>query len=979
MGGMKTSSRPLGLAAGGVAGLAACLAAGLILLSGCPQTVTLGVIQRQKDQVKPLVLITQPADGSSYPATVVVTGKASDSIDAAGHPGKVSALRWDLTPATIAGADVTSTLAGDGSFSFQFPTAALTGTILLTVTATDWNGNKGGSSITLSNGGAVPSFSATAGNHQIAFSWSPVPLAASYSLYYTSNGTPPNAATSARIDNVSPGYILPSLQNGALYSLLLQAHSSSGPDNWSGIVKAIPLSPQSLAPQVSTGQYGQVSLSWKAMAANSPVSVWRSPGSAAADFFDLTGPITGSSYVDYSVSPGQSYWYEVMPASFSPVASAAVAGMASPLASLNRRITNTWSASQASDVTYIGSYVAVLDGVDDLVRIFNIGADPALAGSPAASFNAFGGSGSATVASWDGGSTLIVAGKDGSGFAKVANVNVGSPASPSVRGSASLGGSSGVKIYDVKTWNGSLAFVAEGSQGVQVVDYTTATPVLKGSYNSSIDARGLFPVRLSTGTSIQLFVASYNLGLLILDVPATGASFSLESLSGTSFPVSLQWPTAVAVSGTRMWVADQGLGLVDITATISGTFPMYTNYARAGSLQLQGAANHLATDIADNLVYVASGDQGLQIVNVLNFAQPSLYDSYAIPAGKVATRVTQAGPFTYLSDGSVEVVNPNLQIDSLSPIDAGFYSIGVSGTAASGPALLASDVKVQGSTAYVAGSSGLGIYDVSNPTSPSLLGSLVQDLSRGHLAISGNYAYVAAWTSGLQIFDVSIPSAPVLAGSFSLGAAERARDLCLYGDYALVADQGNGLLVIDVSRPASPSLVARYPTPSSAVGLRLAGTTLYVFDTTDLLILDMSDPSHPGMKGEWRSFYNSNGGGDLQGNYAFVTNGFGLLVIDVSNPLNPVQKAAAYASSESPYRVKIAGTMAFVASGAGGQTGGIQVFDITDPLVPVFKGFHYESNVTTTVDEGLDVYGSSLWLADDQGLKSLAIGYAAVP
>ena len=144
-----------------------------------------------KDILKPSVAITFPGDGSSYPATVVVTGATSDTTDAAGSPGKVAALRYDLTPATIAGADITSALKTDGTFSFQFPTAGYTGTMLITITATDWNGNKGTASITLTNNGAIPSFVATSANHQAALTWSAVPLAQSYSVYYTSNGTPP--------------------------------------------------------------------------------------------------------------------------------------------------------------------------------------------------------------------------------------------------------------------------------------------------------------------------------------------------------------------------------------------------------------------------------------------------------------------------------------------------------------------------------------------------------------------------------------------------------------------------------------------------------------------------------------------------------------------------------------------------------------------------------------------------------------------
>jgi len=62
------------------------------------------------------------------------------------------------------------------------------------------------------------------------------------------------------------------------------------------------------------------------------------------------------------------------------------------------------------------------------------------------------------------------------------------------------------------------------------------------------------------------------------------------------------------------------------------------------------------------------------------------------------------------------------------------------------------------------GSSGLQVIDVSNPSSPVLIGSVdTPGFARG-VTVTGDTAYVADWSNGLQVIDVSNPSSPVLIG-----------------------------------------------------------------------------------------------------------------------------------------------------------------------------------------------------------------------
>ena len=82
--------------------------------------------------------------------------------------------------------------------------------------------------------------------------------------------------------------------------------------------------------------------------------------------------------------------------------------------------------------------------------------------------------------------------------------------------------------------------------------------------------------------------------------------------------------------------------------------------------------------------------------------------------------------------------------------------------------LTAQTISADGTVAYVAdGRSGLQVIDVTNPTTPSLIGSsdtpgFAQSIT---LSKDGTMAYVADNSSGLQIVDISNPEMPLIIGS----------------------------------------------------------------------------------------------------------------------------------------------------------------------------------------------------------------------
>lgn len=216
-------------------------------------------------------------------------------------------------------------------------------------------------------------------------------------------------------------------------------------------------------------------------------------------------------------------------------------------------------------------------------------------------------------------------------------------------------------------------------------------------------------------------------------------------------------------------------------------------------------------------------------------------------------------------------------------------------------------IRVQGQYVYLVSSTGaantnlLQIYDVSNPSAPTLVGSAPIPLYGFGLWISGDYAYVISFVgassiSTLDVIDVSNPASPTIIGATNTGTAGlNVADIKVVGQYAYVAGQSEGqseILVFNVSNPASPYLLSGLPVAHSPQGLDVEGSYLYetFYDQYSLNIYDISNPSSLSFVGT-ASLSGTCKPQDVtvEANIAYVacyTNS-SLEVVDVSKPASP--------------------------------------------------------------------------------------------
>ena len=437
-------------------------AAGLLLLCSCPNPLTRQMVQHVKDTIEPAITIASPAEGSSYAATVVVAGTVRDYSTAAGDPGAVKSMRYEVLGSALAG-DIT--IDSDGRFTFQFATTNLGGTVVVRITATDWNGNPVSASLTLVDQGAIPSFKAVPDNGSVTLRWDPVPLADHYTIYYEKNNGSPNTIYSPKIENAVSGVKLSSLVNGNMHVFLLRAHSTSGDDNWSEPVKAIPLSPAHLAPTL-TPSYRSILVEWNPLAGTEEYVVGKS-ATRNGPFINVSGTLRATSFRDYSVEQGQFYYYAVKPAQYNDLFSEANTACPDRFPrNQEREVGSCATQGLAIGVAVSGSYAYVAD-TDAGLRVIDI-SNPA-SPTEVASCDTPGSAWGVAVS----GSYAYVADTDSG----LRIIDISNPASPTEVGSCDTAG----YVWDVAV-SGSYAYVADDTYGLRVIDISNpALPTEAGS------------------------------------------------------------------------------------------------------------------------------------------------------------------------------------------------------------------------------------------------------------------------------------------------------------------------------------------------------------------------------------------------------------------------------------------------------------------------------------------------------------------
>lgn len=258
--------------------------------------------------------------------------------------------------------------------------------------------------------------------------------------------------------------------------------------------------------------------------------------------------------------------------------------------------------------------------------------------------------------------------------------------------------------------------------------------------------------------------------------------------------------------------------------------------------------------------------------------------------------------------------------------------------------------------AHERGRGGIAVWDFADPCAPELVANVLDEQIRethatGLSNIGGRFIVVAS-LGGIQLWDVADVTAPVRINDVALEGV-RYSDAYMrtvmstfwQAPYIYVGASDNGLYVVDAAAPMSPQVVAQwFPDPLFRIGQVMAvGNLLYVFSSEGSVaeVVDIRDPAAP------RS---------IPGGRFTITDG----TLDRIDRPVPTPAYFGMVNGGYTFHPRI------------GISGGLAIFDVTDPTAPRFVGDHdapdgdggYVYLHEGVAYVGLSAYGAALDVSD---------------
>ncbi len=198
------------------------------------------------------------------------------------------------------------------------------------------------------------------------------------------------------------------------------------------------------------------------------------------------------------------------------------------------------------------------------------------------------------------------------------------------------------------------------------------------------------------------------------------------------------------------------------------------------------------------------------------------------------------------------------------------------------------------------------------------------------VAVSGDYAYVAAGGAGLQVVSLNADrTSPQIVSSLNLPG--NANAVTLAGNLAYLAAGGAGLHVVDIANPLAPRLLGSFNTGNNARGVKVRGTVALVANTANLQIVNVANPdamiliSTVPLSGTvWN--LDVDAGRSLA---AVAAGSGGVYLVDITNPAAPVVRGSVATSDARA--VVVNNNFAFVAD----HSNSMRSVNIADPAAPV--------------------------------------------
>jgi hypothetical protein len=377
--------------------------------------------------------------------------------------------------------------------------------------------------------------------------------------------------------------------------------------------------------------------------------------------------------------------------------------------------------------------------------------------------------------------------------------------------------------------------------------------------------------------------------------------------------------TAITKGGNYLYIANDStapsrsyLTIVNVSnpATPSVVADLALPSSVSSTLQIVKNGNYL-------YMFPESGD--MQVVDVSNPAAPALVRSVSMTASGgvvVGNRLYTAERANGV--GVWDVSQPD------NPTRIG--SVSLSGNI--------TEVAVSGSTLYALsgfGSPAVHLLSLATPDAPTLQSTFNTNYV-ADMVVYGNYLYLSNGFGNTQIVDVSNPTSPSVIGIFEIGRVRAVENATA----RLLTAGGSWMRFYSLTTPSNPMLTTEYSVPAPRAAIR-SGNKVYTAEEIGIGVYDITSPSAP-MREQTRTVRLDCG--DIaqvdqdtfavvhKGNISFVRfTGSGSTTIWTNNPTPPEQWIQD--------RVRIGG--AVLAFACRPMTNSVRLVDISDPSNPQVK------------------------------------------
>jgi hypothetical protein len=353
--------------------------------------------------------------------------------------------------------------------------------------------------------------------------------------------------------------------------------------------------------------------------------------------------------------------------------------------------------------------------------------------------------------------------------------------------------------------------------------------------------------------------------------------------------------------------------------------------------------------VRGNYAYTTLGYDGLGVINVVDKQNPFIDTNIVIQGATYRIDIDNdvvmtSDRFSYLQ--ALDLFNPTI------PVPRGSY--------------LASKtidrVYAIDDYLYLVSEYKMLVADNSNRIYPTLVDSIdfpntiFYDLFR-----SGNFIYTIGYTSGLLIYDITNPIQPIYSGYLLIPSVPR--DLFVNSNYAYVTTSEYGLRIIDIGDPSNPTQVGFYDGHSDIKAVYIQDNYAYLTNFIDgLLIIDISDPGAPNLIGNFNPAIGAYNDVIVNDYYAFLIINQSLNVVNISDPVNPYLMGYA----DLPYtghRLMRADNYLFISN----FWYGLLVYDISDLANPqLFSVYEPGAQINN-----FDIVGNYVYLANEYSLLIL--------